>query len=81
MIRSNCPVEVGDRFYRNTACVKNGTALPDLIEVNDIQEKEGMLLSRGKYLYHAIGPVFERVFSDVIFQDPDWIIVKKGETV
>lgn len=80
-LNHSCPVKVGDRFYRNTPAVRMGTAIPDLIEVKEITEKFGTYFIRGKYIYHAIGPTLERVFSDVIFKDPDWIIVKKGETV
>lgn len=81
MMSKRCPVDIGDRFYRNTQSVKIGAAVPDLIEVKDITEMDGTFYIRGEYIYHTIGPTLERLFSDVIFNDPDWIIVKKGEVV
>lgn len=71
---SNCPVKVGDRFYHELPKM----TLPDLIEVKEIkQTDDGHYIIRGKYLYHAIGPEFERNFSDMIFKDPSWVIVPK----
>lgn len=70
-----CPVEVGDIFYR--CCDKIN--IPDRLEVLDVFEREGRTLVRAKYLYHTIGPEFERTFSATIFDDPRWVIEKKGE--
>lgn len=81
MMSKKCPVDIGDHFYRNTQSVKIGASVPDLIEVKDITEKEGTFYIRGEYIYHTIGPTLERLFSDVIFKDPDWVVVKKGEVV
>lgn len=70
-----CPVEVGDIFYRSTDKIN----IPDRLEVLDVFEKEGQTLVRAKYMYRAIGPVFERTFDSKIFDDPRWVIEKKGE--
>lgn len=69
-----CPVEIGDRFYRKSQKL----TIPDRLEVVEIKDVDGVFYIRAKYLYHTIGPDFERTFSDVIFKDPDWIIEKKG---
>ena len=79
MKTTRCPVEVGDYFYRRNHCTDIGASIPDRLQVMEITEKEGMFFIRAKYIYHAIGPVFERTFSDIIFRDPNWIIEKKGE--
>lgn len=72
-----CPVEVGDTFYRFVDKIN----IPDRLEVLDVFEAGGFTLVRAKYLYHAIGSVFERTFNADIFNDPRWIIEKrKGET-
>jgi len=68
-----CPVEVGDTFYHKTP----NMTIPDRLEVLEIKEMESGYIIRAKYLYHSIGPTFERCFSDVIFRDPDWVIEKK----
>ncbi len=73
-----CPVEKGDIFYHRNRGTDTGACLPDRIRVEEVTEKDGMFYIRGKYLYHAVGPVFERTFSDIIFRDPDWVIEKKG---
>lgn len=78
MRSQRCPVEVGDCFYRRNRSVDVGAAIPDRIRVEEVTEKDGKFFIRGKYLYHAIGPVFERVFSDIIFRDPAWVVEKKG---
>lgn len=70
-----CPVEPGDIFYRSTDKIN----IPDRLEVVDVQEIRGDTLVRARYLYHMIGPVFERTFSAKIFDDPRWVIEKKGE--
>ena len=73
----SCPVEKGDIFY----CSTNKINIPDRLEVLDIFEREGRTLIRAKYMYHAIGPVFERTFDAKIFDDPKWVIEKrKGKT-
>lgn len=69
-----CPVKVGDYFYRE----RPHETLPDRLEVLEITDNGDDFLIRGKYIYHAIGPTFERVFSSKIFNDPSWIIEKKG---
>ena len=69
-----CPVKVGDHFYRNNPKL----TLPDMLEVTEVYEIDGSWFFRAKYIYHTIGPVFDRVFSDVIFRDPAWVIVKKN---
>ena len=69
-----CPIEIGDRFYRKSQKL----TIPDRLEVVEIKDVEGIFYIRAKYLYHAIGPDFERTFSDVIFKDPDWVIEKRG---
>jgi len=72
-----CHVEIGDTFYRSTDHVN----IPDRLEVLDIFEREGRTLVRAKYMYRAIGPVFERTFDAKIFDDPKWVIEKrKGKT-
>ena len=69
-----CPVQVGDRFYRKT----NSFHTPDRLEVLEIKKVQIGYVIRAKYIYHTIGPVFERSFSDIIFKDPNWVIEKKG---
>ena len=69
-----CPVEVGDRFYRKSQKL----TIPDRLEVVEIKDVDGVFYIRAKYLYHTVGPDFERTFSDVIFKDPDWVVEKKG---
>ena len=71
----SCPVEKGDTFYRSTDKIN----IPDRLEVLDIFEREGRTLVRAKYLYRAIGPVFERTFDAKIFDDPKWVIEKRKE--
>lgn len=78
MRTARCPVEVGDTFYHRTRSTDIGASLPDRIRVEEVTEKDGMFFIRGRYLYHAIGPTFERVFSDIIFRDPTWVVEKKG---
>ena len=73
----NCPVEIGDTFYRSVSTT--GIDIPDRLEVLDVFEKDGMMLIRAKYLYHTVGPVFERTFSATIFDDPRWVIEKRKE--
>lgn len=73
---SICPVNVGDKFYHK----KPNMTLPDMLEVIQIMKQDNHWLIQAKYLYHTIGPQLERVFSDMIFQDPDWIIVRRGES-
>jgi len=77
MRTKRCPVDVGDIFYRINHCIKTGAALPDRLEVVEVKEKDGQFFIRGKYLYHTVGTK-ERVFSDIIFRDPAWIIEPKG---
>ena len=79
MKNTRCPVEVGDFFYRRNHCTDTGACIPDRIQVVEIKEDKGMFFIKGRYIYHTIGPALERTFSDVIFQDPNWIIEKKGE--
>lgn len=74
VVKSKCPVEVGDRFYRKTPKL----TIPDMLEVMEVYEIDDSWFFRAKYIYHTIGPVFDRTFSDVIFRDPAWVIVKKG---
>lgn len=71
--KKTCPVEIGDYFYRK----RPGETIPDRLEVIAIKEIDGSFFITGKYIYHAIGPVFERTFSDVIFKDPNWVIEKR----
>lgn len=70
-----CPVEIGDTFYRCTDRIN----IPDRLEVLDILEHDGRILVRAKYIYHAIGPIFERTFDAKIFDDPRWVIEKRKE--
>jgi len=70
----SCPVSVGDRFYRK----KLHETIPDRLEVTEIKEVNGTFYIRAKYLYHTIGPTFDRTFSDMIFKDDSWVIEKKG---
>ena len=74
VFKKRCPVEVGDTFYRQRV---NDT-IPDRLEVMEIKEVDGTYFIKAKYLYHTIGPTFERTFSDVIFKDPSWVIEKRG---
>ena len=73
-VKKPCPVEVGDMFYHR----KTNMTVPDRLQVMEITEKDGTWFIRAKYMYHTMGPTFERTFSDIIFNDPDWIIEKKG---
>ncbi len=70
-----CPVKVGDRFYRKTACVENGACLKDYLKVTEIIPHDGVYAIRARYENHAIGP-FERTFSSDIFKTDDWEIVR-----
>lgn len=70
MEHKQCPVKVGDTFYRQ----KPNVLIPDRLKVLDISESEDGYLIKAKYMYHTIGPVFERTFSDKIFEDPSWVI-------
>ena len=38
------------------------------------------ILVRARYMYRAIGPVFERTFDAKIFDDPNWVVEKRKET-
>ena len=71
--KKECPVEVGDYFYRK----RPNETIPDRLEVIEIKEVDGEYYIRGKYLYHTIGQR-ERVFSDIIFKDENWVIEKRG---
>ena len=73
-MKSSCPVEVGDTFYRST----NKINIPDRIKVKQIYEHNGETLILGQYIYHEIGPFFERVFNAKIFNNPDWVIEKRS---
>lgn len=75
-MKKPCPVEVGDYFYHQ----KKNMTIPDRLQVLEITEKDGTYFIRAKYIYHTIG-VAERMFSDIIFNDPDWVIEKKGQIV
>lgn len=77
MRTARCPVEVGDTFYRRNHGTDIGATIPDRIQAVKITEKDGMFHIRGKYLYHTVGTK-ERVFSDIIFRDPNWVVEKKG---
>lgn len=70
-----CTVEVGDTFYRSTDKIN----IPDRLEVISVLERDGRTLILARYMYHAIGPVFERTFDAKIFDDPRWVVEKKGE--
>ena len=69
-----CPVSVGDHFYRK----KPHETIPDRLEVVEIKEVNGTFYIQAKYMYHTIGPVMERTFSDMIFNDDSWVIEKRG---
>lgn len=66
-----CPVEIGDYFYK----INPKFSKPDYIRVKDIKPKGSGYLITGEYIYHEDSA--ERIFSDVIFDDPNWVIVKK----
>jgi len=72
-----CPVEIGDYFYRK----RPNETIPDRLEVTAIKEVVGGYFITAKYIYHSIGPDFERTFSDIIFKDPAWVIEKRGTQV
>ena len=77
------PVEIGDRFYYNNYCVKNGFSLPDYVIVKDIrQSKEcsNLYFITGKYERHFVN-TNDRIFSSAIFDDPDWVVVKKNSDI
>lgn len=69
-----CPVDIGDTFYRE----KPNMTVPDRLRVVDIKEVDGHFFITARYMYHTIGPNIERTFSDIIFDDPSWIIEKRG---
>ena len=71
--KKECPVEVGDRFYRKRV----NETIPDRLEVLEVKEVDGTYFIRAKYLYHTIGQR-ERTFSDIIFNDDSWVIEKRG---
>jgi hypothetical protein len=68
-----CPVEIGDRFYRKSQLI----LVPDRIVVKSIKATNDGYLILGRYMYHVNGKK-ERMFSDSIFKDSNWIIEKKG---
>lgn len=70
-------VEVGDTFYRSTDKIN----IPDRILVERVFEHDGETLILGRYMYHTIGPLFERVFNVKIFDDPNWVLEKRSVTV
>lgn len=74
-LRSKCPVKVGDRFYRKSASVVNGTALRDYLKVIDIMPYKDHYAIKARYENHGIGP-YERTFSSEIFKSDDWEIVR-----
>ena len=73
--RPKCPVKIGDRFYRKSASVLNGSSLKDYLKVIDIQPYKDHYAIKAKYENHGIGP-FERIFSSNIFKSDDWEIVR-----
>lgn len=75
VLRSKCPVKVGDRFYRKSASVVNGTALKDYLKVIDIMPYKDHYAIKARYENHGIGP-YERTFSSEIFKSDDWEIVR-----
>lgn len=77
MRTKRCPVDVGDIFWHKNRGTETGAQIPDRIQAVEITEKEGKFFIRGKYLYHTVGTK-ERVFSDIIFRDPDWVVELKG---
>jgi hypothetical protein len=75
-MKPKCPVNIGDIFYRK----RPNDTIPDKLEVIEIKEMpEGGYFIKGKYLYHAIGQR-ERIFSDIIFKDDNWVIERRGTT-
>ena len=72
--KKECPVEIGDTFYRD----KPNLTIPDRLKVIDIKEVNGSFYITARYMYHAMGPNIERTFSDIIFKDPSWVIEKRG---
>lgn len=77
---SDCPVQIGDRFYRKNFCVENGTAMPDRLKVIEIQpamDEDGSFYAvTGEYMYHSVDTK-PRVFSSRIFSSGDWVIERK----
>jgi len=73
--RGKCPVKIGDRFYRKSASVVNGTALKDYLRVVDIIPYKDIYAIKARYENHGIGP-YERTFSSNIFKSDDWEIVR-----
>ena len=50
------------------------------VEIGDtFYRSTSRILVRAKYMYHAIGPIFERTFDAKIFDDPRWVIEKRKE--
>lgn len=70
----SCPVEVGDRFYRKDDRFKK----PDMLEVTEIKQSGDGYFITAKYLYRVRGTL-NRVFSDIIFKDPSWVILHEGD--
>lgn len=75
ILKSKCPVKVGDRFYRKNAGTEMGTCLRDYLKVLEIMPREEDNVIRARYENRAVGP-FERYFSDSIFKSDDWEIVR-----
>ena len=73
-MKPRCPVKVGDRIYRKHKTM----TIPDRMEVISVVPAETGYFIKVRYMYHAIGKL-ERIFSDVIFKDENWVIEKKGE--
>ena len=71
--RGKCPVEIGDRFYKDLP----NLTVPNRLVVVDIQEGEDDYIITGRYMYHMIGPQ-ERKYSSKIFTEEKWKIEKKG---
>ena len=73
-----CPVKLGDRFYYNNSGCKNGTICEDYIRVMEIKElSPGEFAILGRYENHMFGP-HERWYSSKIFEDPSWVVKRKG---
>jgi len=82
----DCPLSVGDKFYYNSFSVRNKLSLPDYLIVTKIKPMD----EDGRYWIHAVYEnraidTHERVFSDIITKEPDWIferkVIVKGELI